>query len=448
MPPLLLLRKRRAPILELSPPAVLVLSYAALVLVGTLLLRLPLAYHGGAEWMTALFTAASAVTVTGLSVADTGTHFTLFGQIVILILIQLGGLGFMTVAAFLLSLLGMRMPVRQQIVLGEDLNRTDLGGLLGLVGMIFRVVALFELAGAACLAVSFVPREGWAAGLWSSLFHAVSAFNNAGFSLYPDSLARFAGDPVVNVTVPALLIIGGLGFSVLADLWEERRWRTLTIHSKLMLTGTAGLIVASVALFALLEWTNPDTLGQLAPGARIWASWFQGVTTRTAGFSTVDIARLRDPTALTMIVEMLIGAGSTSTGGGVKVTTFMVLALATIAFLKGRETIVIFGRSLGPEEVLKALALAMLFVAVFTGALFVLLVADKIPFLDLAFETASALGTVGLSRGATGDFHMTGRIVIILVMFIGRVGPLSLGFFLGRRVVPRIGYPSAKVYLG
>ena len=448
MKPLLLRQTRRPPVLRLSPPAVLLLVYGGLVALGTLVLKLPIASVQHTDWMAALFTAASAVTVTGLAVVDTGSHFSFFGQAVILALIQLGGLGLMTVAAFLLSVLGMRMPIRHQLVLGEDLNRTDLGGLLALVWLIFRVVAIFEIAGAACLAFVFVPREGWEHGLWSSLFHAVSAFNNAGFALYPDSLTRFVGNPVVNLTIAALLIVGGIGFSVLADLWQQRRWKSLTLHSKLMLAGTGGLIVVSVTVFALLEWHNPGTLGRLGVADRLWASFFQGVTTRTAGFNTVDIARVRDPTALAMIAQMIVGAGSTSTGGGIKVTTFMVLSLATVAFLKRRERIAVFGRSLGPEEVLKALALAMLFVAVLMASLFALLLTGAAGFLDLFFETASALGTVGLSRGATGAFGPTGQLVVIAVMFVGRVGPLSLGFFLGQRTRPRIGYPASRVYLG
>ena len=447
MPPLLLRHGHRRSV-HISPPAVLILLYASLIAIGTLLLKLSVCAPGPTSWITALFTAASAVTVTGLSIADTGTHFTLLGQGVILLLIQFGGLGLMTVAAFVLSVFGMRMPVRQRIVLGEDLNYTDMGSLLGLVFTILKVVVVCEAAGAAVLAFAFVPVEGWGFGIWSSVFHAVSAFNNAGFSLYPDSLTRFVGNPIVNLTVPALFIVGGLGYSVLTDIRDQRRWAKLSLHSKLMLVGTAGLIAWGVLSFAFLEWNNPGTLGALDVPSRLWASWFQGVTTRTAGFNTVNIGNITDDTSLTMIVLMIIGSGSTSTGGGIKVTTFMVLCLATISFLKRQERVAVFGRSLGPEEVLKALALAVLSMAVLMASLFILLLATDVPFLALLFETASALGTVGLSKGATGQLGELGRFILIFVMFVGRVGPLSLGFFLGMRTRPRVRYPSGRIYLG
>ncbi len=442
---------REAPgrnILRLPPPAILIVIYASLIVVGTVLLKLPLASNATTSWMTAMFTAASAVTVTGLVLVDTGSHFTVFGQFVIVSLIQLGGLGLMTFAAFVLRVLGMRIPLRQRLVLSEDLNHTDLGGLLDLVSLILRVVIAFEVAGAVLLAFTFVPQLGWTEGVWNSIFHSISAFNNAGFALYPDSLSRWVADPIVNLTIPTLFIVGGLGYAVLSDLWETRNWSGLSLHSKLMLAGTAGLILFSVVVVALLEWRNPTTLGGMAIDAKLWGAWFQGVTTRTAGFNTIDIAGLHDSTSLMMIALMIIGGGSTSTAGGIKVTTFIVLCLATVAFLKRRETVVVFGRSLGMEEVLKALALSMLSVAVLAVALFALSISSDIVFLDLLFEVASALGTVGLSRGATGQIDTFGQFVLIAVMFIGRVGPLSLGFFLGVRAVARIRYPSSRIYLG
>lgn len=438
----------RRNILRFPPPAVLIIIYASLILIGTVLLKLPVASTAATTWMTALFTAASAVTVTGLVLVDTGSHFTVFGQFVIVSLIQLGGLGLMTFAAFVLSVLGMRIPLRQRLVLSEDLNHTDLGGLLDLVSLILRVVIACEVAGAILLSFTFVPELGWWDGMWNSVFHSISAFNNAGFALYPDSLSRWVADPIVNLTIPSLFIVGGLGYAVLSDLWQTRNWSGLSLHSKLMLAGTIALIVFSVVTVALLEWRNPATLGGMAIDAKFWGAWFQGVTTRTAGFNTLDIGALHDSTALMMIALMMIGGGSTSTAGGIKVTTFMVLCLATIAFLKRRETISVFGRSLGTEEILKALALAMISVAVLIVALFTLSITSDVVFLDLLFEVASALGTVGLSRGATGEFDTFGQLVLIAVMFIGRVGPLSLGFFLGARAVARIRYPSSRVYLG
>ncbi|MBU2532908.1 MAG: Ktr system potassium transporter B, partial [Alphaproteobacteria bacterium] len=313
---------------RLSPPAVLVLGYAFLVLIGALALKLPFMAVQPLSWSNAVFTSASAVTVTGLVVVDTGSHFTIFGQAIILLLIQLGGLGLMTTAVFVFTLLGMKLPFSQQLILSEDLNHTNLGGLMGLAASILRIVLMIEIIGAALLAFRFVPELGWAAGLWSALFHSISAFNNAGFGLHADSLSRWVSDPLVNLVVPALFILGGLGFTVVLDLYAKRNWKRLTLHSKLMLVGTAALIVWSFLAFLALEWTNPKTLAGFPQlGDRIWASWFQAVTTRTAGFNTLDIGAIRESTALLFITLMLIGGGTTSTAGGIKVTTFVVLIL-------------------------------------------------------------------------------------------------------------------------
>ena len=435
--------------INVPPPAVLALLYAGVVAAGAMLLTVPAATVQPISWQDALFTATSAVTVTGLMVADTGTQFTGFGQVVILVLIQLGGLGLMTFAVLVLTLLGVPIGLPHRTILREDLNRTSMVDLVRLVLLILKVVLACEAAGTALLAFAFVPEYGWAEGLWQALFHAVSAFNNAGFSLFPDSLSRWATSPLVNLVVPGLLIVGGIGFSVLADIHTNRRWHRLSLHSKLMLAGTAALLIWSMLAFAALEWSNPDTLGRFASvGDRLMVSWFQAATTRTAGFNTVDIGAIHDSTALLFISLMLIGGGSTSTAGGIKVTTFIVMLLATVAFFKRRSTLHAFGRSLGHEGVFKVMALTMVsLLLVFTGT-FVITISHDGDFLDLAFEVASAFGTVGLSRGATGELDGLGRAVIMAIMFVGRVGPLTLGFFLATRVPPRIRYPSSEVYLG
>lgn len=425
------------------------LLYATLVAIGAGLLKLPVATEVSVSWSDAVFTAASAVTVTGLAVVDTGSQFTLFGQVVIMVLIQLGGLGLMTFAVLVLSMLGVPIGLPQVVFLREDLNQTSINDLMRLVSIILRVVLLCELVGTMVLAVVFVPEFGIGWGLWQALFHSVSAFNNAGFSLFSDSLSRWATNPLVNVFVPLLFIVGGIGFSVLADLYRTRRWHRLALHTKLMLVGTATLIVWSTAAFAVLEWNNPLTLGQFDGVIdKLTVSWFQATTTRTAGFNTVDISALHDSTSLMFISLMLIGGGSTSTAGGIKVTTFIVLLLATAAFFKRRSTLHAYGRSLGYEEVLKVLALTVISMLLVMFSFFVVTISHDGDFLDLFFEVASAFGTVGLSRGATGELDGVGRTVIILLMFIGRVGPLTLGFFLATRAKPRIRYPASRVFLG
>lgn len=435
--------------LRLAPPVALAVLYACCIVIGAVLLKLPVAAHVPVTWGDALFTATSAVTVTGLSVLDTGADFTLFGQWVIVLLIQLGGLGLMTFAVLVLLMLGHSIGIPYRLYLKDDLNSTGLADLLYLVKVIFRVVLLFELLGMVLLMPAFVPEAGWAGGLWQAFFHSVSAFNNAGFSLFPNSLSRWAGNPLVNLVMPGLFIMGGIGYTVITDCYRVRGWRRLSLHSKLMLTGTLFLILFSTLLFAMLEWNNPETLGSLASaGERLQASWFQATTTRTAGFNTLDTGALRDSTAMLFMSLMFIGAGSTSTAGGIKVTTFIVLVLAALAFFRRRAKLRAFGRSLGPEEVMKVLALtAVSFLTVFL-ALFIISISYQGDFLDVAFEAVSAFGTVGLSRGITGDLDTAGRIVIMLLMFVGRVGPLTLGFFLASRVPSRIRYPEGKVSLG
>ncbi|QEW19586.1 Ktr system potassium uptake protein B [Marinibacterium anthonyi] len=441
-------RPRPGARIHVPPPAILAALYGALVLIGAGLLKLPVAAVAPVTWSDALFTATSAVTVTGLAVLDTGSQLTFFGQVVIMVLIQLGGLGLMTFAVLVLSMLGLRVSLSHRIFLREDLNQTSLSDLLKLVRGILKVVLICEGAGVVLLSLVFVPEFGLPRGLWFALFHTISAFNNAGFALFPDSLSAWVGNPVINIVIPALFIFGGLGFIVVRELSGKPSWRVYSLHTKLMIVGTLGLIVWSVLGFGALEWTNPGTLGGLSFGDKLWASWFQGVTTRTAGFNTIDIAAMHDSTAMMFMSLMVIGGGSTSTAGGIKVTSFIVLILATIAFFKRRTQLHIFGRSLGPEEVMKVLALAMTSILTVFVAIFVITISHDGDFLDLVFEVTSAFGTVGLSRGTTPELNGVGRAVIIVVMFIGRVGPLTLGFFLATRSTPRLGYPSSRVHLG
>ncbi|SLN24148.1 Ktr system potassium uptake protein B [Roseivivax jejudonensis] len=440
------LRRR---VLKLSPPALLASFYLVVVLTGGVLLMTPWAQTGAVGPLDALFTSTSAVTVTGLTVVDTGTDFTLFGQAVLLVLMQLGGLGLVTFAVFVLASLGVPVGLGQRLMLREDLNQSSIGDLLQLVKTLFSVALGCELAGAVLLAFVFVPDHGWAEGLWAALFHAVSAFNNAGFSLWPTSLMTYAVSPIVNLVVPLLFITGGLGFVVLNDLYTKRRWRAITLHSKIMLTFTLALILWSWPTFAVLEWTNPQTLGAYPNWwERVTISWFQAVTPRTAGFNTIVTGEMEDATALMTMTLMLIGAGSTSTAGGIKVTTFAVLLLGTIAFFRRSSELHLFGRSLGVDEVMKVLALTVVSMLIVLVAIFVVSTTHDGPFLRLVFEICSAFGTVGLTMGATPELDTLGRCVVMAVMFLGRVGPLTLGFFLATHAAARVRYPPGRVFLG
>ncbi len=437
------------PTIGINPPVLLMVLYASISVLGGLALKLPAATTGAISWSDAIFTAVSAITVTGLVVVDTGSAYTVFGQVIIAILIQLGGLGLMTFAILVLSALGQPVGLGHQLVLRDDLNRTSVHDLLRLVRVIFVVVLACETLGAAVLAFVFVPEFGWSHGLWTSMFHSISAFNNAGFSLYPDSLTRWQTNPLINIVIPVMFIVGGLGYGVLADFAARSGWRVWSLHSRLMLVGTGVLIPVSVIGFALLEWNNPGTLGGLeTTGDRLWVAWFQGVTTRTAGFNTTDIGAIHDSTALMFIILMIIGGGSTSTAGGIKVTTAIILLLATVAFFRRRRSLVVFGRSIGLEQVFKVMALTTTAILFIVFGTFALLIGHDGNFLDVVFEVASAFGTVGLSRGVTGDLNETGRIVIMVIMFFGRVGPLTLGFFLATHVGSQVRYPKGQVFLG
>ncbi len=439
----------RKSVWRLPPPALLALIYVVCILLGAGLLMLPVSNTNGIAWADALFTSTSAVTVTGLVVVDTGSAFTHFGQGVIAFLIQMGGLGLMTFAVLVLSALGIPIGMPQRLILREDLNQTKIGNLTTLVWIILRIAILCEALGVLILSFVFVPEFGLWEGLWQAVFHSVSAFNNAGFALFPDSLSRWVANPVVNVVIPAMFILGGIGFIVVGDLWQKRSWRRLTLHSKLMLSGTAILILWSWVMFALLEWTNPGTLGGLQDtGARLWASWFQAVTPRTAGFNTLDTGAMRDSTTLMTMTLMLVGGGSTSTAGGIKVTTLIVLVMATLAFFKRRSSLHAFGRSLGLDEVMKVMALTTISLLLVLSGLFIMSITHDGEIFDLAFEVTSAFGTVGLSRGATAELDGIGRAMIIVIMFLGRVGPLTIGFFLATQSMPRVRYPAGQVYLG
>ncbi|WP_116085733.1 TrkH family potassium uptake protein [Tropicimonas sp. IMCC34011] len=434
---------------HLPPPAQLASLYLGLIVLGTILLILPISNTGKVTSLDAAFTSVSAVTVTGLAVVDTGSDYTIVGQAIIACLIQLGGLGLMTFAVLVLTSLGIPVGFSHRVILREDLNQPSLGNLTSLVEQIFKIAVVVELGGALLLIIDFVPRLGVAEGIWSAIFTSISAFNNAGFALYPDSLSGWVGDPLLNIVVPLMFIVSGLGFLVVGEIVNKRSWRKLSLHSKLMLSGTAILILWGTLTFGLLEWNNPGTLGGLeSTSDRLWAAWFQGVTPRTAGFNTVDITQMREETSLLTIALMLIGGGSTSTAGGIKVTTFAVLIIATLAFFRRRQDLTIFGRSIRGEELLKVLALTIVSMLLVMVSLFLLLIFEDASFLELAFEVSSAFGTVGLSLGATGDLTWAGKIVIMVVMFLGRVGPLTLGFFLATRTVPQVRYPEGRVFLG
>lgn len=443
---------RRSPhgrVIRLSPPELLLFGFALLSASGTLLLLLPIAAHDPLRWDQALFTATSAVTVTGLSVIDT-SGLTLFGQIVLLGLIQLGGLGFMTFTALTLVLLGMRLPLQQQNLVRESLNHTSFSDLTRLVRLVIGFALIAESCGALLLALTWVPEYGLWRGLWISVFHAISGFNGAGFALWPDSFTAHVADPLVNGAITVLIITGGLGFAVIAELRAVLRGGKLSLHTLIMLHATAWLLLTALVAILLLEWNNPATLGGLdSLGVRLQAAWFHAVTPRSAGLSTLDTASLSDPMTLLTMLLMFIGAGPGSAASGIKVTTFVVLILVARAFLRGNAQPAAFGRTIPETIVIKAVAVALAGILLVFACLFILTLTEPGKgFLDLAFEAVSAFGTVGLSRGITEDLSLPGQLTLIVTMLLGRAGPISLGYLIATRQAGGLKYAEGQVHIG
>lgn len=440
---------KKTPQWRLSPPLLLLMAYGALILIGTLLLMTPWATVGSITWLQAGFTTTSAVTVTGLVVVDTGSQFTLFGQCIILMLIQCGGIGLMTFAVLMAMALGLRLGIQHQIVAREALNQTSFKAIVVTVRSIALFALVIEVIGLVILACFWVPEKGWAQGLYHALFYTISAFNNAGFALASDSLSGYVSHPGVVLTITALFIVGGLGYAVVTEILEKRRYSRLSIYSKLILQTTLLLNILAVVVFLLLEHSNPATLGGLEGwGDQLLAAWFQATTPRTAGFNTLDIGSLGTATCVFFLLLMFIGGGPNSTASGIKLTTFIVLLAATRSFLRGNLAVTLGRRSLPVDTVIKALAIATIGMMIIFIGVFTLSALERAPLLDIAFEVVSAFGTVGLSRGLTTELSVPSQMIIMVVMFLGRVGPLTLGYLLTRPTKERVRYPNAVLPLG
>lgn len=443
---------RRSPLvrLELSPSQTIVAGFALIILAGAILLSLPSASADGrpTPFLTALFTATSATCVTGLVVVDTADHYSLFGQLVIMFLIQVGGLGYMTVATLMAIAIGRRIGLRERLVLQEAHNLYSVGGIVRFTRNVILMTMAIEGAGAILLAARWVPEFGWGRGVYYGIFHSISAFNNAGFDLMGQfrSLTGSAGDLTINAVIMALIVVGGLGFTVLTDLATPRR---ISLHAKIVLTTTAALIVLGAALVLLLEFSNQATLGPLAAGRRVLAALFQSVTPRTGGFTTVTIGELRDPTLMLIITLMFIGASPGGTGGGIKTTTFVAPLAVILSMLRGRPDPELFHRRLPPVVVYKAVTIALVAVAFVVTMGTLLSFIERMPFIQALFEVVSAFGTVGLSTGITPSLSAAGRILVMLTIFTGRVGLLTAAFALTRRQQPaNIRYPEERIYVG
>ncbi len=453
--------------IKLHPAQIIIIGFIILIIFGSVLLSMPFATRSGKplHYLDALFTSTSAVCVTGLVVADTGTTFSLFGQIVIILMIQAGGLGVMTVMSFAFLLVGKRITLSERMIIKETFNEFELSGLVKIILKVLKVTLAAELLGAALLATRFIPAFGVDKGIFFSLFHAISAFCNAGFDLLGPvsapyaSFTMFANDPVVMLTLSILIISGGLGFVVISQIFSPTRIRkreALSRYTKLVITATAVLIVIGFIAVFSFEQGNPKTLGNMSFSDKLLNGLFQAITPRTAGFATIDQNMLLPSTKFIVMLLMFIGASPAGTGGGIKTTTAAVVLLFLLANMRGKQDVTALDRRIASENVRRALTITLLAIVVVAAACFALLGIEGqrggiYTFENIIFEVVSAFGTVGLSAGLTPTLSMVSRVILIFIMFTGRVGLMTLVVGLAdrsRRDNANIRYPEERFMVG
>lgn len=429
------------------------LSFGAFILLGTLFLMLPISNTNG-QWLSfidALFTATSASCVTGLTVVDVGKDFTLFGQIVLIILIQIGGLGIMTITSLLSVGLGKKIDIKQRLLISESLNQDEPTGIVRMTMDIVRYTLFIEFFFGSILAVYFYDSMGWSAFYWG-YWHAISAFCNAGFDLLGNftSLVNMSGDIVVNLCFMALIIFGGIGFTVIGDIINAKKWRNFSLHTKIVIFANMILVFGGGFIIWLLEHNNTATLAEKPAYEQVLASLFQAVSLRTAGFNTFDIANVTSATLFFMMIMMFIGASPTSTGGGIKTTTFVVLIASTFALLRDKKDVVLFKRRLESNVISKAISIFLLAILWISLAIFLLLILDtgNHPFQFIMFEVFSAMGTVGMSVGITTEWNNWCKVVLIATMYVGRIGILTFGMSFFNKKIDRLRYPAENIMIG
>ncbi len=435
-----------------SPSQLIALTFVGLILAGALLLMLPIASTDGSSlsFVDALFTATSASCVTGLVVVDTGTYFSVFGQLVVIALIQLGGLGLVLFATLFSVVMRKKIDLQSRLNIQASLNQNELDGVVRMSLRIAKYTAAIEAFFGTVLALRFFPEYGLK-GIYFGYWHAVSAFCNAGFDLFGhyQSLTAFVGDPVVNLSICLCIILGGLGFAVMRDVLKKRNFRQLKLHSKLVLTVTATLIVVGTAVIAFLEWHNPGTLGSLSSSDALWASFMQSVSPRTAGFNTIDMNALRIPTMIFIILLMFIGASPASTGGGIKTTTFALILLNISQVVRGRSECEIFGRRVGNDTIFQAFAITSMSMLWVVSATLLVTCLEDTSFLYALFEVVSAFATVGLSTGLSQHICTASKIILILSMYAGRVGFMTFALALtAQKPEKHIHYPKENIIIG
>lgn len=448
-------KKKRMPKSGHSTTRMIAFGFALIIVIGTILLSLPIATKTGeTDLLTALFTATSATCVTGLVAADTYQNWTLFGQLVILCMLQVGGLGFMTIGVYISILLKRRIGLQERATLHESVNTLEIAGVVRLVKKIVQGAFIIEGTGALLLATRFIPRFGWANGIYFSVFHSISAFCNGGFDLMGideaySSLVSYEGDILVNVVICLLILIGGIGFIVWDDVLKHKwHFKKYLLHSKIVLATTLGLTVAGTLLFLIFE--NNATLAGMTPIEKLLGALFASVTPRTAGFNTVDTGAMSNAGTLLTMLLMFIGGSPGSTAGGAKTTTMVVLLFYAVAMIRNREDINLFGRRLSADVVRKANAVVVInFSLAFGAACVIMALQPAIPMPDVVFEVLSAINTVGMTTGITRELGVISKLIVAVLMYCGRLGSLSFALVLAKKPsTNHVREPQEKIIVG
>ena len=442
---------------QMSPTKIIAMTFGLIIILGTLLLLLPFASRSGqsAGLLTALFTATSSTCVTGLILVDTWTQWSGFGQAVILCLIEIGGLGFMSAASLVIFAIRKKVGLRQRMLMAQALSVNEMEGVVRLQKWVLLGSLIIQLAGATILFLRFLPDYGLAQAAKWSVFHAVSAFCNAGFDITGNiapgaNMIIFNQDPVVMITLMGLVVLGGLGFFVWEEVATVRSFKRFSVYTKLVLLTSAALLLGGAVLFAILEWNNPATLGNMDVPRKLLNAAFQSVTVRTAGFTGVDQAALTEGGKAVSIFLMFIGGSSGSTAGGLKTVTVLVLLLFVISRARGRSTVTVFKRTIPHEKIMDAATIVSIVIGLAMAGAVVICATSPVTFTDALYETASALATVGLTAGVTPRLHLIAKLMIIVFMYFGRVGILtiSLGFLMGNKANERIRYADTNLLIG
>lgn len=449
----LLIRKK-----SMNATRILAVGFAAIILFGAFLLTLPISSRTGefTNFLDCLFTATSATCVTGLVRVDTWIHWSFFGQLVIIILIQLGGLGFMTVVTMVSLFLHRKIGLAERLIMVSTFNLNDMDGVVRVVRHAIFGTFFLEGVGAAILSIRFIPEYGLANGIWNSIFHSISAFCNAGFDLVGGkygaftSMVAYNDDPLILCTLMALIVIGGLGFFVWEDILRANSWKKLSLYSKMVITITISLIVAGAAFFFAVEYNNKGTLSGMPLWQKVLNSFFQSVTLRTCGFASLNQGALKDSSLVMSCILMLIGGSSGSCAGGMKTVTVATLLLAIRSALKGRDEVTFRGRTISYHKVLNAMTLAVIMVTLFLVCSMAISLIEGVPYLSAAFETASGIATVGNSVGITPSLSPASALILIGLMYLGRIGvfTFSMGFLTRTQHPAKIKYPNLDLLIG